>query len=84
MQTKTISEYNFTKEYTKNSGAVDTLRIKLKINHASKTYSISSTYRDEKFNFQNIVTSNMEKIAEILNLLKQANSFATNELLKIN
>jgi len=59
-----------------------TLNVKLRINHQQGTYDICSTYHDEKFNFKNI--RSLSPINDLLELIKEANEFAVNELLKIN
>lgn len=86
MKTKTISEYNFTKtlKYANLDTPPDTItwQIKVRINHVAKTYDICSTYRDMKFNFQGI--SGLQYLDGLLELIKEANTFAVNELLKIN
>jgi hypothetical protein len=82
MKTKTISEYNFTKATKTVNGNDLTLSVKLRINHQQGSYDICSTYHDEKFNFKNI--RSLSLIDDLLELMKEANAFATNELLKIN
>lgn len=87
MQTKTISEYNFTKilehpDVNAKSPSTITWQIKVRINYVAKTYDICSTYRDMKFNFQGI--SGLQYLDGLLDLIKEANTFAVNKLLKIN
>ena len=82
MQTKTISEYKFMDTYAKAGGISAMVEIKLRINHLTGSYDICSTYHDEKFNFKNI--KDLQLIKTLLELMKEANEFAVNELLKIN